>query len=434
MSSVKLLVKKHNVSQKDGKTPVYVQYNYNIDERILFNTKRRIELKFWDFKNDRIKRGNHKYASFSNHINKVRIKIESIVNDAIDLGIDPTTEYVKLEYYGDVIDFDKTVTGKKKQTTDLSFFSYYDAFVEAKQFSVGRHTLNDYNALRKHLKGYQAWNKSIIDFVKIDYDFYQKFVKYLSLYVVKPDGEKGLAINTVGKTIKNLKIFLRDCGRKKITEPIDTSDFKTYQEEADNIYLNEEEIDKIYDHDLKDNPKMEKVRDLFVLGCYTGLRFSDLNKIKPGNIRKEFLYIRQGKTMTNVVIPLNKTALTIIKKYDGGIPQGIHMNDFNKHIKIIADKVGINDEIIQTRRRGAELIETVVKKYQLIASHTCRRSFCTNEYLKGTPPLFIMKISGHRSERNFLKYIKVDEQVAAEKMLEFWKSQGNSKPKKNSPK
>lgn len=126
--------------------------------------------------------------------------------------------------------------------------------------------------------------------------------------------------------------------------------------------------------------------------------------------------------MNNVVIPLNDTAKQIILKYNGGIPESIHMNDFNKLIKSIAEKAGINEEIIITQKRGAERVDTTYKKFELIASHTCRRSFCTNEYLKGTPTLFIMKISGHRTERNFLKYIKVDEQLAAQKMLEFWKT------------
>jgi hypothetical protein len=126
--------------------------------------------------------------------------------------------------------------------------------------------------------------------------------------------------------------------------------------------------------------------------------------------------------MNHVVIPLNNTAKTIIRKYDGCIPEEIHMNDFNKLIKGIAAEAGINEEIIITQKRGGERVETTYKKFELIASHTCRRSFCTNEYLKGTPALFIMKISGHRTERNFLKYIKVDEQVAAQKMLEFWNS------------
>ncbi|MBA7583804.1 hypothetical protein ES708_25754 [subsurface metagenome] len=126
--------------------------------------------------------------------------------------------------------------------------------------------------------------------------------------------------------------------------------------------------------------------------------------------------------MNHVVIPLNDTAKQIIQKYDGGIPEGIHMNDFNKLIKCIAEEAGISEEIIITQKRGSERVETNYKKFDLIASHTCRRSFCTNEYLKGTPTLYIMKISGHRTERNFLKYIKVDEKVAAQKMLEFWKT------------
>ncbi len=79
-------------------------------------------------------------------------------------------------------------------------------------------------------------------------------------------------------------------------------------------------------------------------------------------------------------------------------------------------------DIVLHQNRGAERVDTTYRKFELIASHTCRRSFCTDELLKGTPTLFIMKISGHRTKRNFLKYIKVDEQVAAQKMLEYWNS------------
>jgi integrase len=230
-------------------------------------------------------------------------------------------------------------------------------------------------------------------------------MKYLSHDAVKLDGEKGLAVNTVGKTLKNLKIFLRDCARKHIIDPIDTSDFKVYQEEVENIYLTEKEINSIYKLDLSDEKDRERIRDLFILGCYTGLRYSDLISIKPVNIKGDFIRLKQGKTMNHVVIPLNDTAKEIIRKYDGGIPEGIQMNDFNKLIKGIAAEAGISEEIIITQKRGAERIDTTYKKFELIASHTCRRSFCTNEYLKGTPTLFIMKISGHRTERNFLKYI-----------------------------
>ena len=414
MSSVKLLVKKHNVSKRDGKTPIYVQYNYNRDKRILINTHRRTELKYWDFENDVLRRNHPKYDSINRHIKKIKLGIETIVSNALDEGIEPNPEYVLNVYYG--------INQEQGKTSKKDLFEYFDDHIKDKSPRVDRHTIYDYHVLKKHLKGFERWSRSKVEFKSINYSFYQKFVKYLSNDVLKPDGEKGLAVNTVGKILKNLKIFLRDCARKNIIDPIDTSDFKVYQEEVENIYITDNEINTIYNLDLSNEKERERIRDLFVLGCYTGLRYSDLSRIKPANLKGDFIHLRQGKTMNPVVIPLNITAKKIIRKYDGGIPEGIHMNDFNKLIKGIAEEAGIKEEIIITQQRGAERVDTIYKKFELIASHTCRRSFCTNEYLKGTPTLFIMKISGHRTERNFLKYIKVDEQLAAQKMLEFWNS------------
>ncbi len=334
------------------------------------------------------------------------------MSNALDEGIEPNPEFVLNKYY--------RVNQESGTESKKDLFEYY---IKAKSPRVGQHTVNDYHALKKHLKGYEHWSRSKLEFKSINYGFYQKFMKYLSHDAVKPDGEKGLAVNTIGKTLKNLKIFLRDCGRKNIIDPIDTSDFKVYQEDVENIFLSENEINAIWELDLSDENEQEMIRDLFVLGCFTGLRYSDLSSIKPANIKGDFIHLRQGKTMNHVVIPLNATAKKIIRKYNGGIPEGIHMNDFNKLIKSIAVEAGVNEEIIITQKRGAERIDTTYRKCELIASHTCRRSFCTNEYLKGKPTLFIMKISGHQTERNFLKYIKVDEMVAAQKMLEFWKSQ-----------
>ncbi|KKL27074.1 hypothetical protein LCGC14_2388820 [marine sediment metagenome] len=414
MASVKLLVKKHNVSKRDRKTPVYVQYNYNRDKRILINTNRKIELKFWDFENDVLRRSHPKYDTINRHIKKTKLDIETIVSNALDDGIEPNPEYILNQYYG--------INNGAEPNDRKGLFDYFEDYIKAKSPRVGKHTINDYHALKKHLKGYERWSRKKLEFKSINYSFYQKFMKYLSHDVVKPDGEKGLAVNTIGKTLRNLKIFLRDCARKNIIDPIDTSDFIVYQEEVENIYLTESEVNAIYELDLSKDHERERIRDLFVLGCYSGLRYSDLSSIKPANIKGDFIHLRQGKTMNHVVIPLNDIAKEIVHKYNGGIPQGIHMNDFNKMIKGIAAEAGINEEIIITQKRESVRVDTTYKKFELIASHTCRRSFCTNEYLKGTPTLFIMKISGHRTERNFLKYIKVDEQLAAQKMLEFWKT------------
>jgi hypothetical protein len=78
MASVKLLVKKHNVSKKDGKTPIYIQYNYSRDKRILINPHRRIELKYWDFENDVLRRSHPKYDSINRHIKKPNWRLKAL--------------------------------------------------------------------------------------------------------------------------------------------------------------------------------------------------------------------------------------------------------------------------------------------------------------------------------------------------------------------
>ena len=100
MASVKLLVKKHNISKRDGKSPIYVQYNYSRDKRILINTNRRIELKFWDFENDVLRRSHSKYDSINRHVKRIKLDIETIVSNALDEGIEPNPEFVLNEYYG----------------------------------------------------------------------------------------------------------------------------------------------------------------------------------------------------------------------------------------------------------------------------------------------------------------------------------------------
>ena len=225
----------------------------------MINTNRRIETKYWDFQNDILRRSHPKYDTISRHIKKTKLEIDTIVSNALDDGIDPNPEYVLNQYFG--ISQGTGTEGKK------DFFEYFEDYVKVKSSRVGQHTINDYHALKKHLKGFERWSRSKLEFKSINYEFYQKFTKYLSYDAVKPNKEKGLAVNTVGKTLKNLKIFLRDCARKNIIGPIDTSDFKVYQEEVENIYLTEVEIDSIYNLDLSNEKELERVKDLFVLGC-----------------------------------------------------------------------------------------------------------------------------------------------------------------------
>ncbi|MEO5564004.1 MAG: site-specific integrase, partial [Chitinophagaceae bacterium] len=236
---------------------------------------------------------------------------------------------------------------------------------------------------------------------------------------------KGFRISTVGKTIKQLRIFLRNRMRRKIIAPINLEDFKILDEETDAVYLTREEITRIYQTDLSAHPHLRKYRDLFVFGCLTGLRFSDFSTLKSEDVRDRMLYKKQDKSDHWVVIPLRDEAYSIfVKDFKRNIPP-ITNADFNYYIKEVAKLAGIIQLIKFSHKKGNQDIIKIKPKYDWITSHTCRRSFCTNEFLAGTPVDLIMKISGHKSLRDFYKYIRITPEEAGQKIKEIWQLRGD---------
>jgi integrase len=211
---------------------------------------------------------------------------------------------------------------------------------------------------------------------------------------------------------------------RKIIAEFDLSMFKTMEEPADAIYLNTEEIETIWRLDLSYDHHLEQHRDLFVLGCYTGLRFSDFSVINKEDVRNGMLHKKQEKSNHWVIIPLRATAKYILdEKFKNGIPQ-VSNAEFNGTIKQIGELAGLNSTIKFSHKQGNRKIITSKPKHNWITSHTCRRSFCTIEFLAGTPVELIMKISGHKSLKDFYKYIKISPEEAAGKIRDIWNSRG----------
>ena len=123
-----------------------------------------------------------------------------------------------------------------------------------------------------------------------------------------------------------------------------------------------------------------------------------------------------------MVIPLRPVAHEIlITKFKGQIPRTSNA-DFNGDIKKVYQVAGIDESIKFSYKKGNRDIEEVKPKYKWVTSHSCRRSFCTNEFLAGTPVELIMKISGHRSLKDFYRYIKVTPNQAAYQIEKIWKA------------
>ena len=418
---IKLIVKKGKL-RGDGTRLISIQYCQSASRRVVCGTGLAVPPQFWNKKTRRI--SSNLPTEFGNVVemeaelsDKLR-KAEDMVNAAKKKGVDPLN-FLKVNFR---LADNWKIEHMKEKKQDLDVYSNIDKFLEEKKTEVAQCTLNVIGMMKEHLKSYQSYSGIPITFDSFDFNFYQAFVKYLAFdYTLtrKKKVVKGLRINSIGKTIKWLKSFLKNRMAKNIIPHRDLSIFRGMEEDVDAIYLSWREISTMYALDLALEPMLERVRDTFVLGCLTGFRFSDYSTVKPEEFRDGMLFVTQAKTGERVVVPLRPEAQAILEKYNMEMPQ-INNADFNFYIKEVARWAGLQEKVKISYKRGNKLIEEIMPKYEWVMSHTCRRSFCTNEFLDGTPITLIMAISGHKTEKAFRKYIKADNLEKAQMIRKLW--------------
>lgn len=376
-------------------------------------------------------------ANFNKSINDTKDLLLRAYNNAENKEA-LTSELLGVEI--DKIQFPKNYFNSAEKNEPVTLFSYIVDFIEKapqrKDKKTGRalvyNNIQQYKATEKHLREFaKLERKNDYLFSQINYDFYNRFVDYLQKPIPAKD-KKGKVIlnedetpkllkqpftqNSVGKHIKILKVMLNEAKNNDA----DTSKFYVYTEDVDNVYLNEMELQQLKDYDFAAVPHLDRVRDWFLLLAWTGSRFSDLEKIDKANIKNGMITYRQKKTNTSVTIPLHPVVNEILQKYNFKMPEVITNQRFNEYIKEVCQAAKIDSLESFTRTVGGKLVTETMPKYELCSSHTCRRSFCTNMYLRGLDTLMIRSISGHRTEKSFLKYIKVSQQQHAEMMAKKW--------------
>lgn len=324
----------------------------------------------------------------------------------------------------------------QEEVKPITLFGYITDFIERapqrKDRATGRllttNNIQQYKATEKHLRAYaDSVDKDDFEFEEINQQFYDGFVAYLQseISTTNEDGEQvinkaAFTANSVGKHIRILKLMLNEATSEKVNTSVDYNRFHVFTEDTDTVYLNEAELQKLKDIDLTKTPYLDRTRDWFLLLAWTGCRFSDLEKIGKTDIKDGFITFRQQKTNAKVTIPLHPVVLEILEKYDFDLPEPISNQRFNEYVKEVAKKAEINTPETITRTVGGSLKSEGFPKHQLISSHTGRRSFCTNMYKRGLPTLMIMSISGHKTEKSFLKYIKVTQAEHAAMMKKAW--------------
>jgi len=321
------------------------------------------------------------------------------------------------------VEIDKALNPEKYETQPeiKTLFQWTRHFIEIaptrKDKNTGRplvyNMIQQYRATEKRLKEFaHSIKKTDFDFAEIDGYFNDKFVSYLQAL--------NYTQNSVGKHVQVLKTILNAATLQGYNTNSHYRNFHVFTEEVDTIYLNEKELQQLKDADLSKSPCFDRVRDWFLLLAWTGCRFSDLEKVTKSDIKDDFITFRQQKTNTKVTIPLHPVVTEILEKYNYDLPAPITNQKFNEFIKQACRIAEINSPETTTRTEGGKLITSTFEKWEHVTSHTGRRSFCTNMYKRGLQSLTIMSISGHKTEKSFLKYIKVKQEEHAEIMKKEW--------------
>ncbi|HRG88412.1 MAG TPA: site-specific integrase, partial [Chitinophagales bacterium] len=264
------------------------RFNY---ERLKFSTGEKIHPKFWNAKKQRAKETSQfpEYPEFNVRLNN----IETAVNNSYrKLLNDSNVERVTPDLLKDELKRALKIEVKAKRPNLLAFI---EKFIEQVTPNRKPGSIQVYKATLKHLKEFGKATRRKIDFDTINLDFYHDFVDYLSK-------EKGFHKNTEGKYVKNLKMFLNEATERGLNLNLEfkSRKFKVAQEDVDHIYLNSKDLQHLYSLDLSEKKPLERVRDLFLIGCHTGLRFSDFTQLKDNNLvvnaDGRFFQVRTQKT------------------------------------------------------------------------------------------------------------------------------------------
>lgn len=307
-------------------------------------------------------------------------------------------------------------------TDKITLFGFIEKFIDdsingrrlINGQKVNDRTIKRYATTKQILQDFQKTYKQSIDFETIDLDFYKDFNAFMTV-------KKDYAPATMGKHISTLKTFLHAATEEGININLkyQSKSFKAVEAVSDEIYLNEVELAAMYALDLSDNIRLDRVRDLFLIGANTGLRFSDFTTIKAHNLKKVAngynLEIIPEKTKDRVVIPVNGIVKDIMTKYSNVLPPPISNQKFNDYLKEVAEKVPQLHELdSRVFVKGGKEHREEVAKWKRVATHTARRSFATNAFKNGQRAQNIMAITGHRSEKAFMAYLKLSAYEYAE--------------------
>lgn len=333
---------------------------------------------------------NQHHKTLNARLNFIKSKMEFLVRDA-----EVTNESLS-SFKQRVIEAinakPSTRAAKDEKSLFLPFFQKW-AMQESTKYKYNRYKVYTYNVLTEYFG-----NKNPT-FNDITYTFCEDFIEWMS--------NKDLCANTRGSHVKFVKAAMNEAYKNGLHKNEAFRTFRKEVEQVDAVYLTNEEVTKVADLPLCGSQAI--ARDLFVIGCHTGMRFSDYSRLSMNDISDGVIHFITQKCNAPVDLPAHPRVLKILKKYGGSAPK-ISPQKFNLYVKEVCKEAGLTETVV-VRKKGQHISN---QKWELVSSHTARRTGLTNMYKAGIPIYRCMMISGHKTEEVFLTYLRITQEENAQ--------------------
>ena len=411
--------------KKDGvliveNVPIRMRVNF-ASKRIEFTTGYRIDAVKWDTDKQRVRNGcTNKLKQSASEINASLLgyytEVQEIFKKFEVEEIMPTPEQIK-EAFNALHKPIEEVNPRK--STPNAFYKVFDKFVRdcGRQNDWTDSTYEKFAAVKNHLMNFRDG---------LTFDFFDE--KGLNDYVTYLRDVKEMRNSTIGKQLSFLKWFLRWAFKKGVHQnnAYDSYKPKLKSTQKKIIFLTWEELNKLREFEIPAAKQaLDRVRDVFLFQCFTGLRYSDVFNLRRSDIKGDHIEVTTVKTSDSLIIELNKHSKAILDKYkdvafeDDKVLPVITNQKMNDYLKELAELAGIDEPVRQTYYRGNERIDEVTPKYALLGTHAGRRTFICNALALGIPPQVVMKWTGHSDYKAMKPYIDIADDIKANAMSKF---------------
>ena len=381
-------------------------------KKFVYSTGERILPAHWD-QEGRIPttKGKSKAANrgvIKGQLDRYSAVFNEIRNRCLSMQVDFTSRLLKKEFDEK---FKKAPGGKN------IFFDAYDEFTDQKTKNQEwkPSTAKRYKNIKNILKEFEKNRKYKMTFNAITGKFHAEFTDYCM-------GEKKHVNNTYSRNFGLFKTFMLWALKNGYTY---NEEFKEMQKVPKviipQVALQKSDLEKLMQHDFK-NERLERVRDVFVFACVTGLRFGELGLVSKTSVSGDTLHLKEEKGAEKEVrtIPLNDLALYLLKKYKYKLPLIANQKQ-NEYIKEVFEKAGYDHEIERVVIRGKQVQRIPVLFKDRVSTHTARRTFITMLKRDGKSDKLISKITGHRDLKTLNQYYQVDDDAKKEAVAETFK-------------